>query len=269
LGKLAKYLKLYILIIYLNLKARSRYVVNFALAFVQSFLSAGTSIAIVWIMLERFKDINGWSMYEIGFMFALGKIAFALNMTFFQQVWAMDLLINMGEIDKVLIRPKSSLFLFVCQRFDVMWLGDLLAGFIVLFYTGAKAYITWNAANISFAAILLVCSTLIFASLMFLAGTTAFWFFKSRSLREFVLSLFMLFYPYPVPIYGKGIQYVLTFFIPLAFIYYYPSLYIFNKSDNLFPRWIAFCTPLAALVLACVCILTWNAGLRAYKSSGT
>jgi ABC-2 type transport system permease protein len=202
-------------------------------------------------------------------MMGLAKMTFALYMTFFNQTWMMDIVINMGEIDRLMTKPKSMLFLFITQRLEVSFLGDIAIAAGIILYSLTKTGASLSLTNILFILITIISSTLIFSSIMLIGGTTAFWTLKSRSIKDFIFSMFNMFNPYPASIYGRFIQYSISFVLPFAFIYYYPSLHFFNKQDTIFPGWIAYFSPVIALCFCTLSVFIWSMGIRAYKSSGT
>ena len=62
----------------------------------------------------------------------------------------------------------------------------------------------------------------------------------------------------------------MTFVIPLAFVNWYPSLYILGRSaSSTLPQWLEFASPVAALVMVLVTMTSWRAGVRHYTSTGS
>ena len=52
---------------------------------------------------------------------------------------------------------------------------------------------------------------------------------------------------YPMTVFPKEIVKGLTFLLPLAFVNWYPALYVLDKPDPFgFPEWLQFASPLAA-----------------------
>ena len=75
---------------------------------------------------------------------------------------------------------------------------------------------------------------------------------------------------YPMTVYPREIVAGLTFLVPLAFVNWYPALYVLDKPDPFgFPEWLRFASPLAALVLAALSWLVWRSGVRHYTSTGS
>ncbi|MEK7396581.1 MAG: ABC-2 family transporter protein, partial [Candidatus Poribacteria bacterium] len=75
---------------------------------------------------------------------------------------------------------------------------------------------------------------------------------------------------YPIPIYRQWFRNTLIFIIPLAFVNYFPALYILDKPDPLgFPYWMRFLFPLASTILMVLAIRFWNFGVKHYQSTGS
>ncbi len=71
---------------------------------------------------------------------------------------------------------------------------------------------------------------------------------------------------YPVTIYNKAVQTVITYIIPFAFTAYYPASYFLTGKDPL------FCiggTVIAGTVLFLLALFVWNRGLQADESAGS
>ncbi|NUR28222.1 MAG: transporter, partial [Catenulispora sp.] len=71
-------------------------------------------------------------------------------------------------------------------------------------------------------------------------------------------------------IFGKEIVRAVTFVVPLAFVNYYPALFVLGKPAPLgLPSWIGLLSPLVAAVMVGLAALGWRAGLRRYRSTGS
>lgn len=75
---------------------------------------------------------------------------------------------------------------------------------------------------------------------------------------------------YPLSIFGKDIVRAVTFVVPLAFVNYYPVLYVLGKPAPLgLPSWIGLLAPLVAIAMIALASLAWRSGLRRYRSTGS
>ncbi len=62
----------------------------------------------------------------------------------------------------------------------------------------------------------------------------------------------------------------LTFVIPVAFVNWYPALFILGRRDPFgLPSWVQFASPLAAVITLAAALLVWRTGVRHYSSTGS
>jgi ABC-2 type transport system permease protein len=74
---------------------------------------------------------------------------------------------------------------------------------------------------------------------------------------------------YPVNIFGSWLRRLVIFVVPLAFVVYFPALYVLDKDDPLgFPRAVQFAPPLVALATWLVGAAVWRTAVRHYRSVG-
>ena len=74
---------------------------------------------------------------------------------------------------------------------------------------------------------------------------------------------------YPIDVYASWFQRLVTVVVPVAFVAYYPALYILDKPDPLgAPTWVSFASPAVALVAGFVAGGVWRFALRHYRSAG-
>ena len=71
---------------------------------------------------------------------------------------------------------------------------------------------------------------------------------------------------YPISVYNKAVQNILTYVIPFAFTSYFPALYFLTGENPLFNIGM---TMLVSVVVMGVGVLIWNKGLKAYESAGS
>jgi ABC-2 type transport system permease protein len=75
---------------------------------------------------------------------------------------------------------------------------------------------------------------------------------------------------YPLTVFPSELVKALTFVLPLAFVNWYPSLYILGRDDPFgMPAWLQFASPLAAVVLVALTAVVWRSGVRHYASTGS
>lgn len=142
------WLSLYTLLIRTSIKSRMQYKFNFILA---SFLAALIQISeflMVAIVLYKFGAIQGWSMHEIGYLFAVMTLSKTLYRTFADEVHHLEHYLVNGELDQLLTRPMPVLLALMPQKFRIM-LGEVLQGGFLLWWSlhgmMAAGQVGWSA----------------------------------------------------------------------------------------------------------------------------
>jgi ABC-2 type transport system permease protein len=75
---------------------------------------------------------------------------------------------------------------------------------------------------------------------------------------------------YPMTIFPREVLKGLTFLVPVAFVNWYPCLYLLGREDPFgFPSWLSFASPLAALAMMALTAVCWRGGVRHYTSTGS
>jgi ABC-2 type transport system permease protein len=72
-----------------------------------------------------------------------------------------------------------------------------------------------------------------------------------------------------VNIYGRWLRRLVLFVIPVAFVSYFPALYILDKPDPLgLPEALQFASPAVALFTGAAAWVVWRTAVRRYRSVG-
>jgi ABC-type uncharacterized transport system permease subunit len=77
-------------------------------------------------------------------------------------------------------------------------------------------------------------------------------------------------YSYPMNIYQDWLRTLFTFVTPMAFVNYYPALWLLGKPDPLgLSAWVALLSPFVCLLVLAVGVRMWWIGVRHYQSTGS
>jgi len=152
------------------------------------------------------------------------------------------------------LRWLAAQFFFDCQP-------DIRHRCVILCFTHLAIHLT--ILKIVFLFVAIIGSALIQAAILVTVGTMSFWVVKNTATYSLLNSL-NNFLDYPITIYNKSIQAILTFVVPVAFVNFYPAHYFLDKTgDNLFFPILQYGTPVVGLVL-----FSWliNSGKSAWIS---
>ena len=198
-------------------------------------------------------------------MYGFAAIPNGLSEFFLDGIWHLGgRYIARGELDRLLTRPMNPLLSIVMSHIEPHGLGLLIFGIVILFTSAVNCSVSFSPILFIY---LLLCSlsgTLIFFSINLIMATMAFFVVKVTEAMVLVHHV-NSFSRYPISIYHKAIQFILTFIIPFAFTSYYPAAFVLGKNSNYA---IGLITPLIGLVLFWIAYKFWKWGLRNYQSAG-
>ena len=245
---------------------------HFSLVFemVANTILIGVYFAGFVVIFSNFDGVAGWSRDQILFMFTTSWLSYSLSCFFFwRPMKDMGQLVRTGKFDLYLTRPINPLLYMVLQQFEYTFLPRLgLAAFFWL-YSMRRLGIDWNYLSVFFYALNMFSAFVIFSAITIFTGTLSFWTVKSEEMVSLLTNNdygLKNYTDYPLPIYSKGMQALLTFAVPYAFTGYYPVALLLGKSVP-FPA-LRFAVPLVALAAGFGSCAFWRFGLKHYGSAG-
>ena len=225
---------------------------------------------VIWVMIDRFGTIGDWNPYEIMLLYALNLFSYALAGSFFYDT--SELLpnhIRTGSFDEVLTKPTNPLLYLTCSGFDYGYFSHMLVSVLVLVISFSGLGLTLTAGKFGFLLLSLVSGALIYSAVFLFVSVPSFWLVKNNSISE-LLWAGRSFVKYPISIYGKAIQIILTLILPFAFINFYPAQYLLGKNDfMMFHPIFQFLSPAVGLLLFFFAYRFWLSGIRHYNGSGS
>lgn len=265
------YLKLYARFIIIYLKSITEYRFSFFMdLFIQVFSYTVTYIGI-WVMLNKFNNINGWNYDEIMFLFNFDLFSYGLcGLFFFSPVRSLEGMVKQGTFDSILIKPMNTFVHLIFRQFNHAFIGHVILGLIVFSLCLGKLNIIWTFAKLFWFVVFIIGAMLIQSALMIITGTLSFWFITSNAIVDTTIYGIRRFINYPITIYSRWVQLILTFIIPYAFVNFYPAQYFFsNKKDVLFHEYLQYGTPIVGIILFLISVALWNLGVNRYQSTGS
>lgn len=261
-----RYFRLHRIFIVQYLKKLMEYKVDFLLGAVGMIITQALQIMFLGIIFSQIPALIGWSFEEILFIYGFSLIAKSLDHLFTDNLWMVGYrIIRKGEFDKYLTRPINTLFHVISENFCVDAFGEILTCALLLGYSVPKLSLPFHWYTIPLLLVVVVFATLIYTSLKIMTAAISFWTKASGHITH-MLYMTNDFSKYPVSIYNKVVQTIITYVIPFAFTAYFPASYFLTGNDPL------FCiggTVIAGTVLFLLALFIWNRGLNAYESAGS
>jgi len=255
----------------LNFLTLAEYRANFFVWLVSTLVLHGSAVATIWLTMQRFPSMNGWTWQQVVFLYALYWLASSLNGTFFFTIGDVPYHIREGRFDRFLVRPLDPLFQIISQPGQI-WPDELIVALIFFAVVQGLVHIQWSLAIVVLLLGAMIGGALIDFAIQLAVATLAFWVIRLDTLRWVVMSLETDFTRYPLSIYNRGVRFVLSFIFPFAFINYFPAATVLHKSVegqyqiNPVFGWL---TPLVGLVWFGAAYLFWRRGLDHHQSTGS
>lgn len=238
---------------------------NFFIGIICFVLSQVTGILFITMVFETIPDLNGWSFYEILFIYGFAQLPRGIDHLISDYIWLFSKnTIIKGEFDRYLLRPLNPLFQVFAERFQLDALGEILTGIVIVGYSITNLSITITATKVIAFIIVIFSGAVIYTAIKLFFASLAFWIKESFPILNIVY-MFSDFTKYPNSIYGKGIQIILSFIIPFAFTAFIPASYFLDKGT------ITYCvlgTIIVAIISFLIAYKTWNLGIKSYESAG-
>ncbi len=253
----------------INVLTTLEYRANFIMWLVFTTIYHGTAIVALYVILQRFPSLNGWSFRDMAFLYGLWMVGHALNNTLFSTIGDIPEHIREGEFDRLLVRPLDALFQTIATPGQVFPDELLLA---LSYFVGATWYsgVHVDLLFVMFVPLIWIGGALIDLALSLFTATIAFWFIRVDALRWIILQLEQEFTRYPIGVYTRGVRLILAFALPFAFMNYFPATYFLHKSENalFLPPWIGLLTPLVGVLFVALAYAFWRIGINRYQGVG-
>ncbi len=258
-------MKLYCKYLSIHFKSAMQYKASFFFTVLAQFLVSFEVFLGIFFMMQRFHRIADFTYSQVLLCYSILLMQYSLTELFFRGFDRFSVMLGNGQFDRILVRPRNTVFQVLTSRMDMARLGRMLQVFVLLPYAIATAGVQWNFFRVLTLIFMLIGGVLLFGAL-FVFGA-AFSFFTTEGLE--IINIFTdgakEHGKYPWGVYGKGILRFCTYVIPYALVQYYPLLYLLGRTDN--PFYIVL--PLLSAWFLLPCYLFWRVGLRHYKSTGS
>jgi ABC-2 type transport system permease protein len=253
-----------------QIRSQLQYRLSFALNLVGMAAITFLDFVAVLIIFDNVPQLDGWTLHEVAFLYATSSISFAFVDLVIGHLDLFPAMIRDGTFDAMLIRPRSTLLQVIASDFALRRLGKAFQASVVLVYALTGIDVDWDAGRVVMVAVMLVAGAAIYAAVWIAGATIAFWTIDGGEFTNAFTYGGNFLAQYPISIYGEWVRRFLAYLVPMAFVCYFPSLYVLGKPDPLgLPRVLQFASPAVALAAAVAAGVIWRLAVRRYRSVGS
>lgn len=225
---------------------------------------------VIAVLFGQVRQLAGWTLAEVAFLYGLSGVAFSLADVFVSQVENVGVLIREGTFDRLLIRPVGPLVQISADFFALRRLGKLVQSVAILAVAVGWLDLAWDPGRVALTALTVVSSTVLFSALFVIGSAIAFWIVDSMEFANSFTYGSNLLTQYPLSILDGWLRRLVIYVLPLGFVAYLPGLIILGKpSPAGLPRWLGYASPLAAALFALAARAVWSTAIRRHRSTGS
>ncbi|HZM82266.1 MAG TPA: ABC-2 family transporter protein [Candidatus Limnocylindrales bacterium] len=268
MAELTRTLRLALMFQRASIRGAMQYKVNLWVGIATGVAYQGTGFAFVWVVLQRFPSLAGWTLAQVAFLYGLRLVAHATWLVPMNALVGIEWLVREGAFDRYLLRPLNPLVQLLTTRpMRVGGLGDLLTGIGILAAAAALADVRWTPEVIGLAALAILGGALIEGGIQLAIASLSFRLLTIFQISHFVDDIFSRFGSYPLKVFGGTAEWILTWVVPVAFVAYVPASVILDQQMRLAP-WAALLPPAIGIVIFVGAYRFWERQLRHYQSTG-
>jgi ABC-2 type transport system permease protein len=255
-----------------DVRSQMQYRLSYTLFAGGTFVSLFLEFVTIWIFFQRFPTIGGWTLGEVAIVYGLASICFGLAEMVCGGFDHFASLIHRGDFDRLLVRPVSPFTQVFSQEFQLRRIARITQG-VAVFLIGASTLDprpVWTAADLAYLAVAVVCGAGVYAALFIIGATLCFWTIQTTEIVNVFTHGGTEMASYPMTVYPVWFRHFFIFLIPLAFVSYYPALYLLGRTDDLgLPDALRYLAPVAAALFLALARLIWGFGVKHYQSTGS
>ena len=209
--------------------------------------------------------MKGYTYEEVILCFGIMLLEFSIAEMVVRGFDQFSSMVKMGEFDRVLVRPRSSVLQVLGSKFELSRLGKILQGVVVFVYAIRAADVSWNGWKIATVIFMIVGGVSLFSGLFMIYAALCFFTLEGLEFMNVFTDGGREFGRYPIGIYGKRILQFCTFVVPYALVQFYPAMYVMGREDGTGYVFL----PLLACLFLLPCYVLWRVGVRHYQSAGS
>jgi len=252
-----------------QVRSQLQYRISFVLDLVGAFLISFVDFLAVLVIFHNVLRLGTWNVHEVALLYALSTISFAFTDLLVGHLDQFPLKIRDGNFDILLARPRGTLFQVVASDFQLRRLGRAVQGVAVLVFALDGLQLHWTVGRLAMLLVTIPSAVVIFGSVWVVGSCLAFWTTDGGEFTNAFTYGGTFLAQYPIDILSSWLRRFLAYIVPLAFVAYFPALYILDKPDPLgLPRALEFAAPFVALAGVGVARTAWRFAVRHYRSAG-
>lgn len=243
----------------INIKKILEYKMDFFIGAMPHFVGQIANIAFFKIIIGGVARIQNCEINEVMLVFSFSTLIYGMHALLFGNFRSLKRYLFTGQFEIMRIRPIHIVRHLMIVDFRSESIEQIFLGSILLVYSATQLTVEINFRNILTALYFVACGAAVLGGLSLFSSSFLFFTQGAFTPINFISEL-REYTKYPIEIFGKGLQFVFTWLIPIGYVSYYPSIFFLRNQSN-----ICLYSGLVALTSLLLGYVVFNIGLRFYE----
>lgn len=249
----------------MELKSQMQYKVSFLLTTLGQFLTAFTMFFGIKFLFGRISGVDDFTYGQVLLCFSVIMMSFSIGELAGGGLANFPGMLREGELDRVLVRPRSVIGQVIMPNMDFSRVGLLIQAAVVLCIAVPASGVRWTWQKILVLGAMTTCGSVVFFCLFLIIAALSFFTIQPLDCLNILTYGMRQFGQYPFSVYGKTVLRLLTFAVPLALVQYYPLLYLLDRESGI----LYGLAPMVSLLFLIPAFALYQFGLKNYNSTGS
>ncbi len=265
-SKTRKYISIYLLFAKNSLIAQMEYRTNFFISVLIEIAFLLSKILYVIVVFNAGVDIYGLSPYEIlMFIGSYTIITGVMDALYFPNFSKISEYVRNGDLDTLITKPISLQFLVTLRYVDYgLAIPNVIAGSIMVFVSWTNLNVDLSILNLAGYIFFLLIGVIVTYPVLLFPSLLAFWIVKTQAINDITFALWD-FNNMPMGIYGKWLQRIGVFIIPIFLITNFAPMFVLKRLSALDIIWAV----IAPILFAILVRFFWKFAMKNYTSASS
>ncbi len=261
--KIRKYGEVFLWNSKLSIARSMEYRFDFCLGLFVNLLLALAGPLFQYLIFSQVDGYPGWTVSEIILFQGVLLFLFGLKSLLLGNVsWNIQKLIHRGELDRLLLRPCSSVVLVLANGFSFDGIGTVLAGIVIIVVMLHRLQQKISVLSLAAVVLSVGMGLLLFAAFEILLASVMVRLVNIGRLNELFDTL-TKFGQYPMELFPRGAGFLFITMIPFAVWVNIPCRILLDGVQAYM-----FLTFLMVFFIDCLALYSWNLCIKHYTSAG-
>lgn len=261
-----KYLYIYLVKFKYEFKIFTNSISNFIIGILAFLIIQISGLLFIGILYENTSSIDEFDVYQMLALYGFAQLTKGIDHFYSDFLWNFSSNgVTKGLYDKYLVRPLNPLFQIIIEKVQFDAIGEIMTGISIYIYAIIKLKININFILILKTVFFVIIGVIVYTCLKVIATSSVFYIKKGFSILKSVYSI-STFAKYPITIYPKFMQMILTYIVAYSLTAYYPIKYTLLEPLDIY---IFIKLIIIVIILIIITKIIWKQGEKRYESSGS